>query len=45
VTSLVVENATGGVTVMRGAIRVNNVGDTKFRLVVNRASHLVRNWA
>jgi len=42
VTSLVVENATGGVVIMRGAVRVNNVGDTKFRLVISKAAHLVR---
>ncbi len=41
VTSLIVENATGGVVIMRGAVRVNNVGDTKFRLVISKASHLV----
>jgi hypothetical protein len=41
VTSLVVENATGGVVLMRGAVRVNNDGDTSFRLVINKASHFV----
>jgi hypothetical protein len=42
VTSLVVENATGGVVIMRGAVRVSSERETKFRLHVQRVPHLVR---